>query len=427
MLAASLAGRDFPVIPGTPDEGEGQLQKILAIVRTHLDMEAAFLSEFSGGRRYFRFVDADPDSPVKVGNSDPLEDSYCQRVVDGRLPELMQDAQQNDEALSLPVTKALPVGAHISIPIRLSDGRLFGTLCCFSKEPDFYLNQRDLNVLRAFGAIVSELVGLGIDRKKSHEEKRKRIADTIAAKQFEAYYQPIYRVADDRLVGFEALTRFKGQPPRSPDIWFREAAETGLGIELEYAAVRAALQGLPALPGGTTLAINLSPEAALSPELDSLLAGQPLDRVILEITEHAAVTDYMTLNDRLERHRARGLRLAADDAGAGYSCFRHVLEMRPDVIKLDMSLTRNIDKDPARTALASALTIFGRSIGAEIVAEGVETISELDAMREIGVTKVQGYLLGKPQPLADARQASLIAPIDLKTAGAAAQRIRAAD
>ena len=427
MLAASLAGRDFPAIPGTIDESESQLQKILAIVRKHLNMEAAFLSEFSGGRRYFRFVDAEPDSPLKVGGSDPLEDSYCQRVVDGRLPELMQDSTQNAEALTLPVTKALPVGAHISIPIRLSDGRLFGTLCCFSKEPDFYLNQRDLSVLKAFGAIVSELVGLGIDRRIHHEAKRKRIADAIAGAQFEPYYQPIYRVADDRLVGYEALTRFKGQPPRTPDVWFAEATDVGRGIELEYAAVRAALGGLDALPGGTTLAINLSPEAALAPDLDALLSGQPLDRLILEITEHAAVTDYTKLNGVLGRHRANGLRLAADDAGAGYSCFRHVLEVRPDVIKLDMSLTRNIDKDPARAALASALTIFGRSIGAEIVAEGVETISELDAMREIGVTKVQGYLLGKPQTLAAAREAPRTAPIDLKTAGAPRQRILAAD
>jgi EAL domain-containing protein (putative c-di-GMP-specific phosphodiesterase class I) len=137
----------------------------------------------------------------------------------------------------------------------------------------------------------------------------------------------------------------------------------------------------------------------------------PLDRIILEITEHAAVADYAALNAVLKRYRANGLRLAADDAGAGYSCFRHVLDMRPNVIKLDMSLTRDIDKDPARAALASALTIFGRSIEAEIVAEGVETLAELNVMREIGVTKVQGYLLGKPQPLEAAKQTPQTAPL----------------
>ncbi|HVZ01249.1 MAG TPA: EAL domain-containing protein [Dongiaceae bacterium] len=419
MLAESLVKLDPGALPGERDQSETQLQKILAIVRKHLKMDAAFLSEFTGGRRYFRFVDAEPDSVVKVGGSDPLEDSYCQRVVDGRLPELMQDAGQNAEALTLPVTRALPVGAHISVPIRLADGRLYGTLCCFSAEPDFSLNARDLDVLKAFGAIASELIGISIQQREKQEEKRRRIVDAVVNAGFEPYYQPIYRVQDDQLVGFEALTRFKGQPYRTPDVWFREAAEVGMAIDLEYAAIHAALRGLRDLPPQTTLAINLSPEAVMSPKLDELLALMPLGRLILEITEHAAVADYGALNAVLGRYRANGLKLAADDAGAGYSCFRHVLDMRPDVIKLDMSLTRDIDKDPARAALAGALTIFGRSIDAEIVAEGVETVAELDAMRAIGVTKVQGYLLGKPQPLAIAKQTPMTAPLDLKSAGAA--------
>ena len=419
MLAESLAKLDLLSSAEQVDQNESQLQKILAIVRKHLKMEAAFLSEFTDGRRYFRFVDAQPDSVVKVGGSDPLEDSYCQRVADGRLPELMQDAGQNAEALTLPVTKALPVGAHISVPIRLTDGRLYGTLCCFSSEPDYSLNERDLNVLRAFGAIASELIGLGIEQRMKQEDKRKPIIDAVVNATFETYYQPIYRVRDDQLVGFEALTRFKGQPYRSPDVWFHEASDVGMAIELEYAATQMALRGLSQLPPKATVAINLSPEAVMSPKLDELLALMPLNRLTLEITEHAAVADYGALNKVLERYRANGLRIAADDAGAGYSCFRHVLDMRPDVIKLDMSLTRDIDKDPARAALAGALTIFGQSIEAEICAEGVETPAELNAMREIGVTKVQGYLMGKPQPLEIARRMPATAPLDLSSGGGA--------
>jgi len=422
MLAESIVRLDLDSSPEDIDRSDTQLQKILTIVRKHLKMDAAFLSEFTGGRRYFRFVDAEPGSVVKVGGSDPLKDSYCQRVADGRLPELMQDAGKNAEALTLPVTQALPVGAHISVPVRLADGRLYGTLCCFSSAPDFSLNQRDLDVLRAFSAIVSELISISLEQRLKHEDKRKRIVDALVNTNFESYYQPIYRVREDQLVGFEALTRFKGQPYRSPDVWFREATEVAMAIDLEYAAAQEALRALKDLPPKTTLAINLSPEAVMSPKLHELLALMPLHRLILEITEHAAVADYHALNETLAAYRANGLQLAADDAGAGYSCFRHVLDMRPNVIKLDMSLTRDIDKDPARAALAGALTIFGRSIEAEIVAEGIETIAELDAMRAIGVTKVQGYLLGKPQPLAVAKQLPIAAPIDLKSGAGASRR-----
>ena len=152
--------------PGSqaPDGGAGSrtldsLLRMLHAVREHLGMEVAFISEFTDGRRVFRHVD--PPAPacgVRAGGSDPLEESYCQRVVDGRLPELMHDACTHPEALRLPVTRALPVGAHLSVPIRLSDGRVYGTVCCFSGSPDPTLNQRDLSMMRVFSGLVAEQV-----------------------------------------------------------------------------------------------------------------------------------------------------------------------------------------------------------------------------------------------------------------------------
>ncbi len=383
-----------------------QIARILRVVRAHLDMDVGFVSEFTDGRRYFRQVDsASADAPIAVGGSDPLDDSYCQRIVDGRLPELMQDACEIPAALEMPVTKALPVGAHLSVPLRLADGRLYGTFCCFSFTPDHSLNERDLKILRAFAAITAELIQAELDLRQAHEEARAEIEAVLRTRRVAILYQPIYSLRSDRLTGFEALARFGGE--RTPDLWFNTAAAIGLGDELEHLAVARACEGLSALPPHTALGVNLSPGAVMSPALDALFADLPLDRIVLEITEHAVVEDYAALAARLAPWRAAGLRLAVDDAGAGHSSLRHVLDLRPDIIKLDKSLTENLAHDDARRALATALTTFGQAIGSEIVAEGVETIAELTALQAIGVTKVQGFLLSRPLDLAAARATAL--------------------
>jgi predicted signal transduction protein with EAL and GGDEF domain len=105
-----------------------------------------------------------------------------------------------------------------------------------------------------------------------------------------------------------------------------------------------------------------------------------------------------TADQEAARLRALGVRIAIDDAGAGYASMRHILSIEPDLIKLDMSLTRGIDQDRKRRALASALIAFAHETRIDIVAEGVETAAELDTLRELGVRKVQGYFLARPGP-----------------------------
>jgi EAL domain-containing protein (putative c-di-GMP-specific phosphodiesterase class I) len=380
---------------------DAHIRKILKIVRTHLDMDVGFVSEFVDGRRVFRHVDGD-QPVVKEGDGNPLDESYCQRVVDGRLPELMQDACTNPEALTIAATRELPVGAHMSVPLRMPDGRVFGTFCCFSFLANQSLNGRDLRILRAFAAIVSDLIHEELELERERAAKRERIERTIAQAEFHVRYQPIYRLHDETVAGFECLARFEGEPYRSPDQWFAEAEEVGLGAELEIALARKALEALAQMPKDILLAVNFSPATIMTEAFSQLFATLPLERVVLEVTEHAAVANYTELSARLHPFRLRGLRLAVDDAGAGHSSFRHVLDLRPDTIKLDMSLTRNIDRDRGRQALAGALAMFGRAMGSQIVAEGVESEAELDALRRVGVTKVQGYLTGRPLPLGDA-------------------------
>ena len=137
------------------------LENALAAIRTHLGMDVAFISEFTGGQRMFRHVDSETgNAPIAVGQGGPLEESYCQRVVDGRLPELISDAFALPEAVALPVTLSLPVRAHLSVPIRLASGEIYGTFCCFSHHPDASLNERDIALLRIFADLTARHIEL---------------------------------------------------------------------------------------------------------------------------------------------------------------------------------------------------------------------------------------------------------------------------
>jgi EAL domain-containing protein (putative c-di-GMP-specific phosphodiesterase class I) len=149
------------------------------------------------------------------------------------------------------------------------------------------------------------------------------------------------------------------------------------------------------------VAVNGSPGFVLSGALPELLQSVDISRVVLELTEHASVPDYRELTDALAPLRALGLRIAIDDAGAGYASMRHILNIEPDLVKLDISLTRGIDGDRKRRALASALIAFARETDVGIIAEGVETSAELLTLQSLGVNRAQGYYLARPKPLAE--------------------------
>lgn len=159
---------------------DAHIRRMLQIVRTHLDMDVGFVSEFVDGRRVFRQVDARVASPVKEGGSDPLEESFCQRVADGRLPQLMPDAAKDSVAAAMSAMKDVPVGAHMSVPLKLRDGRVFGSFCCFSFKPNLSLNTRDLRIMRAFAAIVADFIHEELEIEREAELKRERIEWTLA-------------------------------------------------------------------------------------------------------------------------------------------------------------------------------------------------------------------------------------------------------
>ena len=215
-------------------------------------------------------------------------------------------------------------------------------------------------------------------------------------------FQPVFELQGGNRVAVEALARFPGNPSQPPSVWFDRAEELSLLVELELACVRSALAFLGDVPEGIRLSINVSPRTAITAELAELIAPVG-DRIIVELTEHAPVDDYAPLREGVERLRRSGAQIAVDDVGAGFASLRHVLRVAPDIVKLDLSLTREIETDSTSRALASALVTFCKRIGATVVAEGIESDAVLTLLRRLGVRQGQGYYLGYPEPLAGAR------------------------
>jgi EAL domain-containing protein (putative c-di-GMP-specific phosphodiesterase class I) len=210
-------------------------------------------------------------------------------------------------------------------------------------------------------------------------------------------YQPIFDLPNNKIAGFEALSRFPDLPLNAPDIWFREAHAIGMGIHLEVRAIELAMSNIQYFHDDTYISMNISPKTITSASIVQLFdSSNALSRIVLEITEHDAVHQYEEIAETLKPYRAQGLKVAVDDAGAGYASFRHILNLRPDYIKLDISLTHSIDSDPARRALAAALVHFSNDTGCDLIAEGVETSEELATLIELGIHKAQGFFLGRP-------------------------------
>jgi len=212
-------------------------------------------------------------------------------------------------------------------------------------------------------------------------------------------FQPIFDLNSGEVLGVEALARFPGPPVRSPAEWLAEAEEVGLRVELELSILKGTLGHLEDLTQGPFLSINLSPLTVVSSFFPEALGGAPAERIVVEITEHAPVGDYNGLNEALAIPRSRGVRLAIDDAGAGFASLRHVVQLAPEFIKLDRAMTGDIATNPTQRAMASALISFALDTGATIVAEGIETKAQLDTLRALGVQGGQGFYLAPPGSL----------------------------
>ena len=231
---------------------------------------------------------------------------------------------------------------------------------------------------------------------EEHKRRLQRIDDVFSSEALTMAFQPIVDLDSGDVFGVEALARFDCEPRRGPADWFAEAGLVGRGSDLEMAAIEVAVTCIDDLPTGAFLSVNVSAATVGLPELADALSELPAERIVLELTEHTRIDDYRSVLDLIAPLRRRGVRVAVDDAGAGYAGLRHVLSLRPDILKLDIDLIRNINEDPARRALAMAMVSFSREIDAVLIAEGVETAAELETLRGLGIPCAQGYHVGRP-------------------------------
>jgi EAL domain-containing protein (putative c-di-GMP-specific phosphodiesterase class I) len=381
----------------TPEEA---IERILALARHQLGMDVAFVSAIEHGLEQIRAVDGDAESfGLDGGMAIPLEESYCNRMIKGRLPNVVPDARHEERVRDLAVTASAGIGAYLGVPVHLWDGRLYGTLCCLSHTPEPSLDERDVRFMHVLATVISDQ----IEQEARLSDRRRVVSDRVRAALDEGVnmvFQPVFDLEEGGVFAYEALARFPMEPYRPPSDWFADAAEVGLGVDLELSAIESALAKLDQLPAGIRLALNVSPATAISPRFFQVVAPHA-NRLIVEMTEHERVEDYDTLNESLTALRRLGARIAIDDVGAGFASLSHILRLAPDIVKLDLSLTRNIARDPMRDALASSLVDFAAGIDATIGAEGIETQGELDRLRILKVRYGQGFHLGAPAPLED--------------------------
>jgi EAL domain-containing protein (putative c-di-GMP-specific phosphodiesterase class I) len=224
-----------------------------------------------------------------------------------------------------------------------------------------------------------------------------RIRQVIERHAIAMVFQPIVDLRTEQVIGVEALARFEQGRPSD---WFAAAASVGMVEDLEFAVLDRVDAVVPATFDGY-VAVNLSPSTVMSRGFEDRLGRFDVRSTVIEVTEHAAVRDYAALGRRLARPRSYGLRLAVDDTGAGFASLRHVVLLEPDIVKIDISLISEVDRDVAARAAVVALVGFAREIGATTVAEGVERESQLRMLRDLDVDRGQGFLLGTPRSMDD--------------------------
>ena len=222
------------------------------------------------------------------------------------------------------------------------------------------------------------------------------IREVIDGHLLSAVYQPAFDLSNGRVVGAEALARFGQDSDRPTSKWFSEAANVDLLPELELAAIRRAFSAIQLLPQPAFLSVNLSPATIVTGAVQDLVSAELHQRLVVEISERAPVKDYEALRKAMAPLRAIGVRLAVDDFGSGMYSLGHVLKLEPDIVKLDIKLTRNIHQEMGNQAIAAGLIAFAHRTRAMVIAEGIETEAELYTLRAMGVTVGQGYLLGRP-------------------------------
>lgn len=382
------------------------IERMLESVRRHAHVDVAYLTSYEDEATTVRAVAGDgTELGVQPGDRVDAEASLCLAAVTGSAPSTVPDLRADRRLRRMADAGGLHVGGFAAVPVHLADGSLFGALCVASREPLEDLGASTQVLLAVVADVVADELAVEVAELRDVQDERDELMAVVSGGGMATLVQPIVDLVTGRVRGVEALTRFTAQPQRPPDLWFARAARLGVAAELEVAAVERAIGLLPRLPADWYLAVNASPGVVAAGGLDDVVVQDVAARLVVEVTEHAAVADYVDLTAALDRLRGRGVRIAVDDVGAGFSSFRHVLELRPDLLKVDRSIVRGCDVDPMHRAMVESVAGFASRAGADVVAEAVETPDELAVLQHLGLPAAQGYLFAAPCDPEDLRPA----------------------
>ncbi|MCZ2807493.1 EAL domain-containing protein [Modestobacter sp. VKM Ac-2983] len=376
-------------------EADQKVAELLRTAKESLQLSVAFLSRLDGTTQHLEVVESSVPFLFQEGNQQRQEETFCQAILDGDLPAVIPDVRKHPVAMALPAARMPRIRSFVSVPVVLSDGELYGTFCAAGLTTDKGLTKRDQSLMTVLASAAAVLIEPSVRERERRSELLGRLEPVVSDGGPVVLLQPIVDLATGLRVGSEALSRFPASWAKAPDVCFEEAHSVGLGHELELLALRRAADHLGVVEG--YVAMNISPATLLEPGFAALMETLPLDRVLLELSEHDQVADYAALAAVLSPFRARGMRLAIDDVGAGFSSLRHIVITAPDVIKLDRSIVSGVDADPVLTRLVASLVEFGHGCGAGVVAEGVETAPEAAVLRGLGVDLGQGWHFGRPE------------------------------
>lgn len=392
-VGATLAGA---VARATADDSiEATAQSICDELRRLPSVDFAAVGVFHNGREtHVLAASAEPGIPIHAG--DRLPDHRGQSLRDQAV-----NGPWAQEWLALPEDGAW--GAEMTAagmrafafgPI-VHSGHLDGGVVIGTRDASFARTLVEKwAALVDFSTTPSALLAERLHAHRQEREIREAIAGILAEQAFHPVFQPIIDLISGDTVGHEALTRFDSD--RRPDLVFADAQAVGLGVDLELATLRSAIEAARDLPAGLWLDVNVSPLLLDDPATLRAILAKADRPVVLEITEHEVIANYDAFRAAV-RSLGHDIRLAVDDAGAGVANFGHIIDLGPDFVKLDQSLIRRVNAHLGRQALVVGMRYFSRASGCRLVAEGVETEGEAKTLAGLGVDFAQGNFFGRPE------------------------------
>lgn len=376
---------------------EAVLQDILTALRVALNFPAVYFVRYDGAKA--QIVDVSGHSGAFGLDPGPCQkdaEVYFQMLRDSEVPSVIENTMTEPMAQHVPWLRRSRIGAISSCLIQTASGSVLGAICAFTAAPK-RIHSRDKKTMAMLAKIASNLITNEASAMTQLSALRRRIRNVISDSRVNIHLQPIVDLLTTETRGYEALSRFEHEDDTlTPRIWFDDARRVGMQPLLECAAMAEAIELLRFLPNDTYLSVNASPETVRIGAVADILQDGPPDRMVLDLTEHADAEQLDGLHDALKELKSMNVQIALDNFGAGDLQLPSVEKLEPDILKLDISLVKSINRSSVSQAMTRSIVSFANDIDAALIAVGIEHESERAKLAELGVRFGQGFLLARP-------------------------------